>query len=142
MGSILKGCCGRCGWVLTALPLQRLEEQVGARQEELAELAAPLAGAAPEPDGQEQRLQQRFLELLEPLGRRRRELETSKAMYQLARDLEDETVSTAVAVAAGAAVPGGTGHSVGAVACSCGCRRGCHGPGRRTTAPICRVCSA
>ncbi|XP_038035588.2 spectrin beta chain, erythrocytic isoform X2 [Anas platyrhynchos] len=72
--------------------LTRLEEQVGARQEELAELVAPLAGAAPEPDGQEQRLQQRFLELLEPLGRRRRELETSKAMYQLARDLEDETL--------------------------------------------------
>ncbi|XP_021258299.1 spectrin beta chain, erythrocytic isoform X2 [Numida meleagris] len=70
--------------------LTRLEEQVAARQEELAELAAPLAGVAPEPDGQEERLQQRFLDLLEPLGKRRKELETSKAMYQLGRDLEDE----------------------------------------------------
>ncbi|NXL90699.1 SPTB1 protein, partial [Alectura lathami] len=67
-----------------------LEEQVAARQGELAELVAPLAGAAPEPDGQEERLRQRFLDLLEPLGRRRKELETCKAMYQLGRDLEDE----------------------------------------------------
>uniref|UniRef100_A0A8C0U654 Uncharacterized protein n=1 Tax=Cyanistes caeruleus TaxID=156563 RepID=A0A8C0U654_CYACU len=33
------------------------------------------------------------LELLEPLERKRKELETAKAMYQLGRDLEDETVS-------------------------------------------------
>uniref|UniRef100_A0A8C3KFD8 Spectrin beta chain n=1 Tax=Calidris pygmaea TaxID=425635 RepID=A0A8C3KFD8_9CHAR len=40
----------------------------------------------------EQRLRQRFLELLEPLEKRRKELETAKAMYQLGRDLEDETL--------------------------------------------------
>ncbi|POI25971.1 hypothetical protein CIB84_010279, partial [Bambusicola thoracicus] len=70
--------------------LTRLEEQVAARQKELMELKAPLAGVAPEPDAQEEKLQQRFLDLLEPLGKKRKELETSKAMYQLGRDLEDE----------------------------------------------------
>lgn len=77
-------------------PSQRLEEQVEARQEELVELKASLAGIAPEPDGQEEKLQQRFLDLLKPLGKKRKELETSKAMYQLGRDLEDEMVSNMV----------------------------------------------
>ncbi|KFV85245.1 Spectrin beta chain, non-erythrocytic 1, partial [Struthio camelus australis] len=77
--------------------LTRLEEQVGARKEEMEELVsqgAPLGGAAPEADSQEQKLQQRFLNLLEPLERRRKELESFKATYQLRRDLEDETVSS------------------------------------------------
>ncbi|XP_068800473.1 spectrin beta chain, erythrocytic isoform X2 [Struthio camelus] len=75
--------------------LTRLEEQVGARKEEMEELVsqgAPLGGAAPEADSQEQKLQQRFLNLLEPLERRRKELESFKATYQLRRDLEDETL--------------------------------------------------
>ncbi|NWY07900.1 SPTB1 protein, partial [Nothoprocta ornata] len=75
--------------------LTRLEEQVGARKKEMEELVsqgAPLGGAAQEADSQEQKLQQRFLELLEPLERRRKELESSKAMYQLRRDLEDEAL--------------------------------------------------
>ncbi|NXJ72581.1 SPTB1 protein, partial [Rostratula benghalensis] len=75
--------------------LKRLEEQVGARMKELEELewqGPTPAGDVPDADGQEQRLRQRFLELLEPLERRRKELETSKAIYQLGRDLEDETV--------------------------------------------------
>ncbi|NXX99778.1 SPTB1 protein, partial [Centropus bengalensis] len=81
---------------LTATNLQlkkltRLEEQVGARMKELDELewqGPPLTGD--EPDAHEQRLRRRFRDLLEPLGRRRMELETTKAMYQLGRDLEDE----------------------------------------------------
>ncbi|NWI24267.1 SPTB1 protein, partial [Sula dactylatra] len=73
--------------------LMRLEEQVGARMKELEELGwqgPPTAGDVPDAVGHEQRLQQRFLDLLEPLKRRRKELETTKAMYQLGRDLEDE----------------------------------------------------
>ncbi|NXS91224.1 SPTB1 protein, partial [Jacana jacana] len=75
--------------------LERLEEQVRARMKELEELewqGPTPAGDVPDGDRQEQRLRQRFLELLEPLERRRKELETTKAMYQLGRDLEDETL--------------------------------------------------
>ncbi|XP_009472272.1 PREDICTED: spectrin beta chain, erythrocytic-like [Nipponia nippon] len=75
--------------------LTRLEEQVGARMKELEELGwqgpSP-AGDVPDADGHEQRLRRRFLDLLEPLERRKKELETAKAMYQLGRDLEDETL--------------------------------------------------
>ncbi|NXC77315.1 SPTB1 protein, partial [Anhinga anhinga] len=73
--------------------LTRLEEQVRARMKELEELGwqgPPPAGDVPDANGHEQRLQQRFLNLLQPLERRRKELETAKAMYQLGRDLEDE----------------------------------------------------
>ncbi|KAM6393235.1 spectrin beta chain, erythrocytic isoform 1-T2 [Pluvialis apricaria] len=75
--------------------LMRLEEQVGEWMKELEELewqGVPPAGDVPDADGHEQRLRQRFLDLLEPLERRRKELETAKAMYQLGRDLEDETL--------------------------------------------------
>ncbi|XP_075357915.1 spectrin beta chain, erythrocytic isoform X1 [Mycteria americana] len=74
--------------------LTRLEEQVGARMKELEELGwqGPPARDVPDADGHEQRIQRRFLDLLEPLERRRKELETAKAMYQLGRDLEDETL--------------------------------------------------
>ncbi|XP_072722021.1 spectrin beta chain, erythrocytic isoform X2 [Ciconia boyciana] len=74
--------------------LTRLEEQVGARMKELEELGwqGPPARDVPDTDGHEQRIQRRFLDLLEPLERRRKELETAKAMYQLGRDLEDETL--------------------------------------------------
>ncbi|KAM6321767.1 spectrin beta chain, erythrocytic [Podargus strigoides] len=73
----------------------RLEEQVGARMKELEELGwqgPPPAGDVPDAEGHEQRLRRRFLDLLEPLARRRKELEAAKAMYQLRRDLEDETL--------------------------------------------------
>ncbi|NXW55501.1 SPTB1 protein, partial [Eurystomus gularis] len=73
--------------------LTRLEEQVRAWMKELEELEWQGPGPAadvPDGDRQEQRLRQRFLELLEPLERRRKELETAKAMFQLGRDLEDE----------------------------------------------------
>ncbi|NXW25502.1 SPTB1 protein, partial [Circaetus pectoralis] len=75
--------------------LTRLEEQVGMWMKELEELGwqgpAP-AGDVPDADGHEQRLRRRFLDLLEQLERRRKELETTKAIYQLGRDLEDETL--------------------------------------------------
>ncbi|NWW74402.1 SPTB1 protein, partial [Climacteris rufus] len=73
--------------------LTRLEEQVRTWMKELEELGwqgAPGAGDVPDATGQEQMLRQRVLELLEPLERKRKELETAKAMYQLGRDLEDE----------------------------------------------------
>ncbi|NXH75469.1 SPTB1 protein, partial [Hydrobates tethys] len=73
--------------------LTRLEEQVETWMKELEELRSQgptPAGDVPDADEQEQRLRQRFLDLLEPLKRRRKELETTKAIYQLGRDLEDE----------------------------------------------------
>ncbi|XP_061856553.1 spectrin beta chain, erythrocytic [Colius striatus] len=75
--------------------LMRLEEQVGGRMKELEELewqGLPAAGDVPDAGGDEKRLRQRFLEVLEPLQRKRKELESAKAMYQLGRDLEDETL--------------------------------------------------
>ncbi|XP_052667894.1 spectrin beta chain, erythrocytic [Harpia harpyja] len=75
--------------------LTRLEEQVGMWMKELEELGwqgLTPAGDVPDADGHEQRLRRRFLDLLEQLERRRKELETTKAIYQLRRDLEDETL--------------------------------------------------
>ncbi|NXQ30314.1 SPTB1 protein, partial [Alaudala cheleensis] len=75
--------------------LMRLEEQVRTWMKELEELGwqgTPGAGDVPDTSRQEQMLRQRVLELLEPLERKRKELETAKAMYQLGRDLEDETL--------------------------------------------------
>ncbi|NWV33603.1 SPTB1 protein, partial [Grantiella picta] len=75
--------------------LTRLEEQVRTWMKELEELGwqgTPGARDVPDATGQEQMLRQRVLELLEPLERKRKELETAKAMYQLGRDLEDETL--------------------------------------------------
>ncbi|NXB81302.1 SPTB1 protein, partial [Donacobius atricapilla] len=75
--------------------LTRLEEQVRMWMKELEELGwqgTPGAGDVPDTTRQEQMLRQRVLELLEPLERKRKELETAKAMYQLGRDLEDETL--------------------------------------------------
>ncbi|NXA71966.1 SPTB1 protein, partial [Thryothorus ludovicianus] len=75
--------------------LTRLEEQVRTWMKELEELGwqgTPGAGDVPDTTRQEQMLRQRVLELLEPLERKRKELETAKAMYQLGRDLEDETL--------------------------------------------------
>uniref|UniRef100_A0A8U7P208 Spectrin beta chain n=1 Tax=Corvus moneduloides TaxID=1196302 RepID=A0A8U7P208_CORMO len=80
----------------TNLLLKRLTvEQVRTWMKELEELGwqgTPGAGDVPDATRQEQMLRQRVLELLEPLERKRKELETAKAMYQLGRDLEDETL--------------------------------------------------
>ncbi|XP_036239533.1 spectrin beta chain, erythrocytic [Molothrus ater] len=75
--------------------LTRLEEQVRTWMKELEELGwqgTPGTGDVPDTTRQEEMLRQRVLELLEPLERKRKELETAKAMYQLGRDLEDETL--------------------------------------------------
>ncbi|XP_071618431.1 spectrin beta chain, erythrocytic [Heliangelus exortis] len=75
--------------------LMRLEEQVRGRMKELEELESqgPVpGGAVPEAAGDEQRLRQRFLDVLEPLEKKRKELETTKAMFQLKRDVEEETL--------------------------------------------------
>ncbi|NXP94436.1 SPTB1 protein, partial [Passerina amoena] len=75
--------------------LTRLEEQVRTWMKELEELGwqgTPGTGDVPDTTRQEHMLRQRVLELLEPLERKRKELETAKAMYQLGRDLEDETL--------------------------------------------------
>lgn len=62
------------------------------RKEELEELfaEAPLLGA--EAGDTDMSIEKRFLDLLEPLGRRKKQLELSKAKLQISRDLEDETV--------------------------------------------------
>lgn len=129
------------------LPHQRLEEQVRTWMKELEELGwqgTPGTGDVPDTTRQEQMLRQRVLELLEPLERKRKELETAKAMYQLGRDLEDETVSVlAVAGAEGLRVPmGAAGGSVDAPSRSCGCRSGFPWRDQRITAPTSRACSA
>lgn len=129
------------------LPRQRLEEQVRTWMKDLEELGwqgTPGAGDVPDATRQERMLQQRVLELLEPLERKRKELETAKAMYQLGRDLEDETVSVlAVVGTRGLGLPmGATGGSLGAPSCSCGCRSGFPWRGQRITAPTSQACSA
>uniref|UniRef100_A0A8D0G7F9 Spectrin beta chain n=1 Tax=Sphenodon punctatus TaxID=8508 RepID=A0A8D0G7F9_SPHPU len=73
--------------------LKKLDEQVSARKREMDELLtqAPSArGDVSEVDGKHQVIERRFLDLLEPLGKRRKELESTKAIYQLDRDLVDE----------------------------------------------------
>lgn len=136
-----------CPLAYMALPRQRLEEQVGMWMKELEELGwqGPTpAGDVPDADGHEQRLRRRFLDLLEQLERRRKELETTKAIYQLGRDLEDETVSILAVAGSGTlgAPAGAAWRSAGALARSCGCRSGCLWRGRRSMAPTSRACSA
>lgn len=112
--------------------------------EELGWQGAPGAGDVPDTTKQEQMLRQRVLELLEPLERKRKELETAKAMYQLGRDLEDETVSVlTVAGAGGLGVPmSAAGGSVGAPSRSCGCRSGFPWQDQQITVLTSQACSA
>uniref|UniRef100_A0A8C6RGM6 Spectrin beta chain n=1 Tax=Nannospalax galili TaxID=1026970 RepID=A0A8C6RGM6_NANGA len=72
--------------------LKRVEDQVNLRKEELEELfaQAPLLGV--EAGDTDMSIEKRFLDLLEPLGRRKKQLELSKAKLQISRDLEDETL--------------------------------------------------
>ncbi|EMP27688.1 Spectrin beta chain, erythrocyte [Chelonia mydas] len=75
--------------------LMRLDEQVSTRKREMEELlsqAPPPTGDVHEADSKQQSIERRFLDLLEPLGKRRKELESSRAKYQLNRDLADETL--------------------------------------------------
>ncbi|KAH1172387.1 spectrin beta chain, erythrocytic [Mauremys mutica] len=73
--------------------LMRLDEQVSTRKREMEDLlsqAPPPRGDVHEADSKQQSIERRFLDLLEPLGKRRKELESSRAKYQLNRDLADE----------------------------------------------------
>ncbi|KAJ7344120.1 hypothetical protein JRQ81_000070 [Phrynocephalus forsythii] len=73
--------------------LKRLDEQVNVRKKEMEDLlsqAPPARGDQHEVDGKHEIIQKRFEDLLGPLEKRRKELETSKAGYQLDRDLADE----------------------------------------------------
>uniref|UniRef100_A0A8C8SL44 Spectrin beta chain n=1 Tax=Pelusios castaneus TaxID=367368 RepID=A0A8C8SL44_9SAUR len=75
--------------------LTKLNEQVSMRKREMEELLsqAPLPrGDVQEVDSKQQSMERRFLDLLEPLDERRKELESSRAKYQLNRDLADETL--------------------------------------------------
>lgn len=62
------------------------------RKEELEELFAEAPPLGAEAGDTDMSIEKRFLDLLEPLGRRKKQLELSKAKLQISRDLEDETV--------------------------------------------------
>lgn len=79
--------------VLTLFPMsQRVEDQVNLRKEELEDLFAEAPSLGAEAGDTDMSIEKRFLDLLEPLGRRKKQLELSKAKLQITRDLEDETV--------------------------------------------------
>lgn len=62
------------------------------RKEELGELFAQMPSLGEEEGDVDLSIEKRFLDLLEPLGRRKKQLESSRAKLQISRDLEDETV--------------------------------------------------
>ncbi|XP_004698710.1 spectrin beta chain, erythrocytic isoform X1 [Echinops telfairi] len=72
--------------------LKRVEDQVNVRKEELGELFAQVPSLGAEAGDTDVSIEKRFLDLLEPLGRRKKQLEASKAKLQISRDLEDETL--------------------------------------------------
>ncbi|XP_006891866.1 PREDICTED: spectrin beta chain, erythrocytic [Elephantulus edwardii] len=72
--------------------LKRVEDQVNVRKEELEELFAQVPSMGEEVGDTDVSIERRFLDLLEPLGRRKKQLESSKAKLQISRDLEDETL--------------------------------------------------
>ncbi|XP_057589700.1 spectrin beta chain, erythrocytic [Hippopotamus amphibius kiboko] len=72
--------------------LKRVEDQVNVRKEELEELFAQMPSLEEEAGDEDVSIEKRFLDLLEPLGRRRKQLESSRAKLQISRDLEDETL--------------------------------------------------
>lgn len=63
------------------------------RKEELGELLAQVPSLGEEAGDTDMSIERRFLDLLEPLERRKKQLESSRAKLQITRDLEDETVS-------------------------------------------------
>ncbi|XP_003797442.1 spectrin beta chain, erythrocytic [Otolemur garnettii] len=72
--------------------LKRVEDQVNVRKEELGELLAQVPSVEEEAGDTDLSIEKRFLDLLEPLGRRKKQLESSRAKLQISRDLEDETL--------------------------------------------------
>ncbi|XP_025775125.1 spectrin beta chain, erythrocytic [Puma concolor] len=71
--------------------LKRVEDQVNVRKEELGELLAQVPSLGDEAEDTDVSIEKRFLDLLEPLERRKKQLESSRAKLQISRDLEDET---------------------------------------------------
>eukprot|EP00071_Canis_lupus_P007276 XP_005623261.1 spectrin beta chain, erythrocytic isoform X1 [Canis lupus familiaris] len=72
--------------------LKRVEDQVNVRKEELGELFAQVPSLGEEAGDADMSIEKRFLDLLEPLERRKKQLESSRAKLQISRDLEDETL--------------------------------------------------
>ncbi|VFV28845.1 erythrocytic (includes [Lynx pardinus] len=72
--------------------LKRVEDQVNVRKEELGELLAQVPSLGDEAEDTDVSIEKRFLDLLEPLERRKKQLESSRAKLQISRDLEDETL--------------------------------------------------
>ncbi|XP_028339994.1 spectrin beta chain, erythrocytic, partial [Physeter macrocephalus] len=72
--------------------LKRVEDQVNVRKVELEELFAQMPSLGEEAEQEDLSIEKRFLDLLEPLGRRTKQLESSRAKLQISRDLEDETL--------------------------------------------------
>uniref|UniRef100_G1SD01 Spectrin beta chain n=1 Tax=Oryctolagus cuniculus TaxID=9986 RepID=G1SD01_RABIT len=72
--------------------LKRVEDQVNMRKEELGELFAEGPALGEEAGEADLSIEKRFLDLLEPLGQRKKQLESSRAKLQISRDLEDETL--------------------------------------------------
>ncbi|XP_059770401.1 spectrin beta chain, erythrocytic [Balaenoptera ricei] len=72
--------------------LKRVEDQVNVRKVELEELFAQMPSLGEEAGHEDLSIEKRFLDLLEPLGRRKKQLESSRAKLQISRDLEDETL--------------------------------------------------
>lgn len=64
--------------------------------EDLLSQAPPAKGDIDKVDGKHEIIEKRFRDLLEPLSKKRKELETAKSGYQLDRDLADELVSNSV----------------------------------------------
>uniref|UniRef100_A0A8C5NUH9 Spectrin beta chain n=1 Tax=Jaculus jaculus TaxID=51337 RepID=A0A8C5NUH9_JACJA len=72
--------------------LKRVEDQVNLRKEELEKLLTQVPSLGKEAGDTDMSVEKRFLDLLEPLGRRKKQLELSKAKLQISRDLDDETL--------------------------------------------------
>nr|XP_003408759.2 spectrin beta chain, erythrocytic isoform X1 [Loxodonta africana] len=72
--------------------LKRVEDQLIVRKEELGELFAQAPSPEEEVGDADVSIEKRFLNLLEPLERRKKQLESSRAKLQISRDLEDETL--------------------------------------------------
>ncbi|KAM4690497.1 spectrin beta chain, erythrocytic [Rhinophrynus dorsalis] len=71
---------------------KRIEDQIHQKTKELEEVlpeASALLGGK-QPDGKEQDIQVRFLQLQQPMQERKKKLHSSKQVHQLHRDLEDE----------------------------------------------------
>uniref|UniRef100_A0A452QUM3 Spectrin beta chain, erythrocytic n=1 Tax=Ursus americanus TaxID=9643 RepID=A0A452QUM3_URSAM len=74
--------------------VNRMLAKLKAREwvEELGELLAQVPSLGEEAGDTDVSIERRFLDLLEPLEKRKKQLESSRAKLQISRDLEDETL--------------------------------------------------